>query len=253
MNNQHHGFTLVELLVVLAIIGILAGILMPVLQTMQNSSKSTKCAANLRQLQLGNILYSNDWNGSFVPGAYYDPSTKKFPNPYTVNPQFAAYAIESGTTKSGGDTYNLGMVKGLFCPLSKPPTLRFQDITYSYAANMFIMPSDSWPSVRPLVARRTYPLIQEKVAFMDGLWANLNYHAAYEYADGSNAYYGHTGYLFSGSPAPEGVPSKTLAYRHRTKANVVFYDGRVQIMSAKELYVPTNFKELWFNMSEYNL
>lgn len=63
------GFTLVELLVVVAIIGILAAILFPVFASAQQSGRAAKCAQQLRQLVAANLAYADDNSGHFVVAA----------------------------------------------------------------------------------------------------------------------------------------------------------------------------------------
>lgn len=63
------GFTLVELLVVVAIIGILAGILVPVLGRARESAKRKSCASNLKQLGLGLNIYATDNSENFPTGS----------------------------------------------------------------------------------------------------------------------------------------------------------------------------------------
>ena len=55
------GFTLVELLVVVAIIAILAGLLLPALSRSKSAADSAKCKSNLRQLSTGLSLFVNDF------------------------------------------------------------------------------------------------------------------------------------------------------------------------------------------------
>jgi prepilin-type N-terminal cleavage/methylation domain-containing protein len=63
---EEGGFTLVELLVVVAVIGVLAGLLFPAIARAKNSGKVTACLNNVRQLQLAWTMYADDHNGRLV-------------------------------------------------------------------------------------------------------------------------------------------------------------------------------------------
>jgi prepilin-type N-terminal cleavage/methylation domain-containing protein/prepilin-type processing-associated H-X9-DG protein len=59
------AFTLVELLVVVAIIGTLIGLLLPAVQSARASARRTQCASNMRQVTLGVIQYADAHRGRF--------------------------------------------------------------------------------------------------------------------------------------------------------------------------------------------
>ncbi len=63
------AFTLLELLIVIAIVAVLAGISLPVFSSVQERAKATTDASNLRQLGIGIIAFSNDNDESLAGSA----------------------------------------------------------------------------------------------------------------------------------------------------------------------------------------
>ena len=66
--KRESAFTLIELLTVIAIIGILASILIPVVSSVRASARAAVCISNLREIHMGFTLYAEDHNGRFPSG-----------------------------------------------------------------------------------------------------------------------------------------------------------------------------------------
>ena len=64
--NHRASFTLIELLIVIAIIAILACLLLPALNQARTRGHAAKCVSNQKQTMLAQIQYSNDYSGYMV-------------------------------------------------------------------------------------------------------------------------------------------------------------------------------------------
>jgi prepilin-type N-terminal cleavage/methylation domain-containing protein/prepilin-type processing-associated H-X9-DG protein len=58
------GFTLIEILTVIAIVGVLAAILIPVAGSVRENGRQAVCGSNLRQIMAATLLYSQDNRGA---------------------------------------------------------------------------------------------------------------------------------------------------------------------------------------------
>jgi prepilin-type N-terminal cleavage/methylation domain-containing protein len=66
IRSRKNAFTLIELLIVVAIIAILAGLLLPALSKAKQKTQLIMCMNNTKQLTLGWIMYADD-NNAWVP------------------------------------------------------------------------------------------------------------------------------------------------------------------------------------------
>jgi prepilin-type N-terminal cleavage/methylation domain-containing protein/prepilin-type processing-associated H-X9-DG protein len=66
-NYCRRAFTLIELVVVIAIIALLAAILFPVFSQAREKARQAACLSNMKQLGLAISLYQQDYDGHYVP------------------------------------------------------------------------------------------------------------------------------------------------------------------------------------------
>lgn len=68
--SRKRAFTLIELLVVIAIIALLAAILFPVFARAREQARNSSCQSNLKQIGLGLLQYSQDYDELYVASYY---------------------------------------------------------------------------------------------------------------------------------------------------------------------------------------
>lgn len=129
MKQPPLNFTLIEMLVVIAIIAILSALLFPALKNAKEASLSVKCVSNLKQTGIALFSYGNDYNGwtpKVVDGSpnvtwdqrlcldnYISPM-KSGGNNALVCPSFAtAVAAEDNGNLHRGEWFKYGRTYGL--------------------------------------------------------------------------------------------------------------------------------------------
>lgn len=105
--QEKKAFTLIELLVVIAIISILAAILFPVFARARENARRTSCLSNLKQIGLGFMQYTQDYDEKF-PLALWQ-TTGTFGAYVASDPaNFAAPASLDRSVPSGNFRVNRG-------------------------------------------------------------------------------------------------------------------------------------------------
>jgi len=123
-SNQRHGFSLIELLTVIAILALLLAILSPALSQARHHARRAACAANLRQVGVAIHLYAQDFADTIPFGPAGRPVTGS--NFYTVTGNVTSLlSLEDGTPVGLGlllKDYLFHQPMVLFCPGADQPS-----------------------------------------------------------------------------------------------------------------------------------
>lgn len=145
------GFTLVELLVVIVIIAILAGILFPVLMQARNRARTQKCLAHGRQLAQACLIYMGDHNDHFpsaVPRSVVDELTLRINNRYdwpgtpTIDERASPWSMHLATYRFIILSKYVRNDDIWICP--NPVGLYGKRYAYGYLCNWFPRDNDWW-------------------------------------------------------------------------------------------------------------
>jgi prepilin-type N-terminal cleavage/methylation domain-containing protein/prepilin-type processing-associated H-X9-DG protein len=226
LNSRPRAFTLIELLTVIAVIGILAAMLLPVLVKARLSAQRATCEGNLRQLGLATEIYLGDNSGLYFN--LCQPAT-------TAGQQWWFGWLASGA--EGRREFDLS-TGALFrylhgsdvrlCPSpcwSSPQfKLKGTNVIFSYGGNSFLLAGQNRnPVAAGKIARPAETALFADAAQVNTFqapasaanpmfeeWYNLNLQT--NYASLNNQPNGH--------------------FRHSQMANVTFADGHVAMENA---------------------
>lgn len=216
---RQRGFTLVELLVVMAIIAILASLLLPTLSRAKTTAQRAKCTSNLRQLGLAGRMYWDD----------NDDQCFRYRGDFTNNGDLYWFGwLERGAEgqrafdATQGALYPYLQGRGVeICPSLNYSLARFklkaQGAAYGYGYNLHL----SVPLNRPpiLISRVTHP--SDTALFADAAQVNTFQPPA----SPSNPMLEEFYYVSTNTT------EATAHFRHGQKASVIFCDGHVALQS----------------------
>jgi prepilin-type N-terminal cleavage/methylation domain-containing protein/prepilin-type processing-associated H-X9-DG protein len=217
--RRHSGFTLVELLVVVGIIGVLASLLLPVLSRARESAQRASCTNNLRQIGIAFELYLLEHRETY-PAA---------DDPVSLSPFYWLWMgrgwREQLVEYIPGDKDNPGV---FWCPTDPRAETSFESTSYAYSMAFYHSPeqidamdsvSDNFSNPVPAIPQRTAAVRNPSRKILVGEWyAN---HAAYGtdqgwFAEGGKRLFlfadGHVEYLdwTEINTANDGLPNPNL-------------------------------------------
>ena len=269
------AFTLIEVLVVIAIILVLIGLILPAVESARAAARSAQCQSNLRQLGLAAIQYQN--STGYYPGyrAEYPPITNAYgvvrPRwQWTLASYLGGWAQNPDAITAAGNvdpTYtNVPLDnKVLVCPAmdaSSPFTLSIRNGSYGYNFG-YLGNNRTMVDGDPTTPTLRYPVTSVKessrtIAFGDSRGGGIP-HGGHSMtldpphmvvrADNlavDSPYWLQT--PFNGTQIQgvnpygpdEGTPDQPIPFspcsaRHSGKANVVFLDGHTESLSLQAL------------------
>jgi len=231
------GFTLIELLVALAIIALLISVLVPALSAARGQGKSAVCAARLKQLGQGLLMYAHDYEGRMMPAAYTSTATVGTGPP--VYWWGTNTALEVDHTKGFVWPYlqvPLDADGVMECPEqpwgSYQPQGAAQQITSTYGYNGYYLSPAHTPGWSFAIGNRPW---QQASTVRDPARVFAFADAAIDLGGSlpRNSALLDPPVLYQGFGwAPNGSP--TTSFRHRNRTHAVHVDGHVESYGAEQ-------------------
>jgi prepilin-type N-terminal cleavage/methylation domain-containing protein/prepilin-type processing-associated H-X9-DG protein len=223
--HRQSGFTLVELLVVIAIIAVLAALLFPVFTTARQASAASVCASNLRQLSKATLLYTQDYDECF-PLAFYRMASANGTCLRTVWGVLQPYLRDYRVALCPADPQPIDLtamrtVQGVGCPLCADEPTRV-----SLMPNWCLTVNAATYPTTPPVSLARLPFPASTGFWFDG-WLGANQ---------SGAGFEPTSGVDPRHSLVARVPDRVFAgheSRYRGKGQASFVDGHVQAFHAR--------------------
>ena len=128
-SRRPRAFTLIELLIVIAVIGILAALLLPALSEARHTARRTSCLSNLRQIGMGFVQYVQDFNGTF-------PAAE---DPVSTSPYVWLWMGRGWRAKLA--RYMAGEERVFWCPSDTTAVTKYESTSYAYSLSFYHSPA----------------------------------------------------------------------------------------------------------------
>lgn len=204
--SSSSAFTLIELLTVVAIVGVLGAIILAATGDVRESARSTQCLSNLRHIQLANIAYSYEHQGGYVPILAIDKENANLRSFWYQNTAFLDHLVKESANST---TNPAKLAETLQCPTARALGNK---LDYTYGTNAHGRGGEWVAGLVRQIRTSDLPNPSVTMAFADGLDWQL-------FSDGA------TGYAKEWETRT-GPSTHIVAYRHSGQANLVYFDGR---------------------------
>ncbi len=227
--SSRRGFTLLELLVVTAIVMILAGLMLAAIRPVRATAQRTQCAQNLRQLSTGLFAYAADHDNNLPPVLLAWPSNAGQENtwgwlvwPYIYNGKLPSYPLND--IQMQRSIYPNVRPNAFRCPATRDAVIYIGSIKsglsgrMSYGLNNTPLAQDPWNyRTTPIpLSRITRPA--QAAMVLEASYAEANF----------GTYRDNVGL----------VP-------HQNGANILFYDGHVEWRTATAILQANSTDVFW--------
>jgi len=162
--KKREGFTLVELLVVIAVIALLTALLVSSLPAARERARRVACASRLRQIGLGLAVYASNYDDN-IPRSFFDPEALfTFPAHSLMTYWIDRYAT-SESEKILAGPFNIAHLfndriiedpRNFYCP-SAPEGMRYEDHVGKFKWPFMSDPTSPFHSFRIKLAYNYYP------------------------------------------------------------------------------------------------
>ncbi|OQA82321.1 MAG: hypothetical protein BWY31_03245 [Lentisphaerae bacterium ADurb.Bin242] len=230
--NAWKRFTLIELLIVIAIIAILAGMLLPALNRAKNLAREISCTANLKQLNIYWSQYMSDNKDQILPCRQYSGDAWAGGN-YIAWYEYFVMTYLSGKKSAQGNEK-----KVLICPADTSGNYQYSLVktTLSYGYNGSMGGGFSPLSTVQLLKLRPFPYMADTPTFGDTYGYYRYPGKASEWSLGQASSY----ILHSGWRANVGIYGA-----HGYRMNMGYLDGRASKTAEFKVNFDSYGCDLW--------